>query len=273
MQLAQHVTTGITSMLQSVRVQGFTAPIGTHVTAEIQGTHDPAGAPDGHTIASGTATVTNGGSNFTQTVPLGSPMLFAADEPFALVFSADQTSTVRPQALTAMAAETATSLAPWQTLKAVDGRYDIPFATVVTPLRVSARYRRSAVRTRRPCLRNGPAATNGKIPIVGGHNVQSAELYDPATGTSTPTGSMNVARRDHTATLLTDGTVLIAGGWNQPNNSPQTYLSTAELYHPDTGTFELLPGDVEQPRVSHGHDTRQRTRPDRRRSVGSVLLD
>ena len=250
-QIAERVTTGITGMLQSVRIQSLTAPIGTHMTAQIQGL-TAAGAPDGHIIASGTVTLNNGGTNITQTIPLGSPMLFAADEPFALVFSADQTSTVHPQAFDGYGGGDAYVFgAGWQTLSAVDGRYDIPFATVVTPapgLGPLSSFRGSHTAT---LLANGPAATNGKVLIVGGHNVQSAELYDPATGTSTPTGGMNVARREHTATLLNDGTVLITGGWNQPNNSPQTYLSSVELYHPDTGTFELLPATMSSNRAFH----------------------
>ena len=61
----------------------------------------------------------------------------------------------------------------------------------------------------------------------------SAELYDPASGRFTPTGrAMNTPRVGHTATLLPDGQVLIAGGWSSAG-----VQASAELYDPSTGSF------------------------------------
>jgi hypothetical protein len=61
----------------------------------------------------------------------------------------------------------------------------------------------------------------------------SVELYDPAMGTFTPTGSMTTPRDGHTATLLADGLVLISGGKAAPTGE----LSSAELYDAASGTF------------------------------------
>jgi len=62
-----------------------------------------------------------------------------------------------------------------------------------------------------------------------------AGLYDSATGFFSGTGNMTANRGDHTATLLANGKVLIAGGADQDPTG--TGLASAELYDPSTGTF------------------------------------
>jgi hypothetical protein len=51
--------------------------------------------------------------------------------------------------------------------------------------------------------------------IAGGYNgsyLYNADLYDPTSGTWTSAGTLLTARRNHTATRLADGRVLVAGG-------------------------------------------------------------
>ena len=73
-------------------------------------------------------------------------------------------------------------------------------------------------------------------PIEGACRVlASAELYDPADGTWVATGAMTEPRFFHTATLLPDGTVLVAGGDSGGATSPA--LASAELYDPVRGTW------------------------------------
>jgi hypothetical protein len=93
--------------------------------------------------------------------------------------------------------------------------------------------------------RQGHTATllpNGKVLIAGGSPAgtptASAELYDPATDTFSPTGSMNNDRGAHTATLLPTGKVLITGGWS---NAAGGIAYSTELYDPAAGTFTQPP--------------------------------
>ena len=88
--------------------------------------------------------------------------------------------------------------------------------------------------------------TNGKVLLTGGISaynpnapgLASAELYDPSTGTFSATGKMTVPRASHTATLLPDGRVLIAGGYSGIVGGAFAGTSaTAELYDPGDGTF------------------------------------
>ena len=81
--------------------------------------------------------------------------------------------------------------------------------------------------------------TNGKVLVAGGcydvcgiYNMSSAELYDPSNGRWSTTGSMTIARAQHTATLLPNGKVLVAGGISGSN-----IVASAEVYDPASGTW------------------------------------
>ncbi len=72
---------------------------------------------------------------------------------------------------------------------------------------------------------------DGKVLVIGYDD--TGELYDPDRGTWTATGAMTTPRHSHTAILLPDGRVLVAGG-HAPGDEP---TDSAELYDPDTGSW------------------------------------
>src|SRR5207253_2796120 len=66
---------------------------------------------------------------------------------------------------------------------------------------------------------------------LNGSPLNTAELYDSTGGTFTATATLIAARWNHAATLLPNGSVLIAGGENP------AALNTAERYEFANGTF------------------------------------
>lgn len=122
-------------------------------------------------------------------------------------------------------------------------------------------------------LRDGRVLVAGGFadPYVPASNAQpvtdSAEIYDPGTGTWTLTGDLNVRRALHTATLLPDGTVLVAGGRTCTDAPPtacnfQHRTNTAEIYDPATGAWTSV-----APMAEDRHTTSAALLPD-----GTVLV-
>ena len=83
-------------------------------------------------------------------------------------------------------------------------------------------------------LSDGKVLFAGGSRDVGGNDEYSdkAYLYLPVQKKFMPTGKMTMARGEHTATLLKDGRVLVAGGKNSG-----AYLKAAEFYNPSTGKW------------------------------------
>ena len=107
--------------------------------------------------------------------------------------------------------------------------------------------------------RSAPAVllTNGKVLVAGGYScdgsgncssLSSAETYDPAAGTFSSAGTMAAARSDHTMTVLSNGTVLVAGGQNCTSATSCSALSSAEIYDPKAGTFTSTSSSMSAPR-------------------------
>jgi hypothetical protein len=85
---------------------------------------------------------------------------------------------------------------------------------------------------------------SGKVLIVGGEDLaimaalwkadMTTELYDPATGKFSRGPSMSTGRSGHTATLMSDGRVLIAGGFDGKDD-----LKSAVVYDSKTGLSNI----------------------------------
>jgi Bacterial Ig-like domain (group 2)/Galactose oxidase, central domain/Kelch motif len=90
---------------------------------------------------------------------------------------------------------------------------------------------------------------NGKVLVAGGGGfaaamplLASAEIYDPVAGTWALTGSLATARGGHTATLLPNGTVLVAGGDFEAATSAEIYDPVAGTWTPTGSLTTAAPG-------------------------------
>lgn len=89
---------------------------------------------------------------------------------------------------------------------------------------------------------------SGNVLIIRYSPAGSAEVLDPVTRTYELTGSLITARRDHSATLLRSGEVLIAGGTEASVGGKG--VKSAEIYDPASGTFRTTGSMVN---VQYGH--------------------
>jgi hypothetical protein len=106
-----------------------------------------------------------------------------------------------------------------------------------------------STKTANRLTRTATRLATGQVLITASANVSpgwSAELFDPATGTSARTGNMVAAQDQYTATLLADGRVLVAGGCD----TDRLATARAELYDPATGAFAAV-SDMSAKRELH----------------------
>lgn len=99
---------------------------------------------------------------------------------------------------------------------------------------------------------------DGKVLVTGGLSgssaagpgLASAELYDPQKKTWTATDGLVAPRWNHSAALLPDGTVLVAGGSTVRSGRTTTALRSAERYNPTTGKWTAA-RDMTDARTGH----------------------
>jgi len=130
-------------------------------------------------------------------------------------------------------------LAPWDNLE----RYSV---TQVIPVAGGANM------TRPRLLHISTLLADGRVLITGGWTngtpgsaTSSAEVYDTHTESFLLTGAMGAARYGHTATLLTDGSVLVVGG-----NTGAGATAAIDLYQPANGIFTAT-NSLAVPRAGH----------------------
>jgi N-acetylneuraminic acid mutarotase len=95
-------------------------------------------------------------------------------------------------------------------------------------------------------LHTATRLADGRVLVAGGitganaapsTGIATAEIFDPSTGSWTATGSMTEPRFSHSATLLANGKILVAGGAAVRSADSNRALYTAELFDPSTGQW------------------------------------
>ena len=109
-------------------------------------------------------------------------------------------------------------------------------------------------------LEDGKVLVTGGLEFTGRYGTKeatlsSAELFDPAIGSFAPAAAMATPRESHSATLRSDGTVLVAGGSLVPTRTAKDLeseqsIDSAELFDSKSGTFTQT-GGMETPRSGH----------------------
>lgn len=111
------------------------------------------------------------------------------------------------------------------------------------------------------CAGRAVLLPDGRVLLAGSTALNSvppetaAEVYDPSSGSWSPTATMLEARAGHSTTALHDGRVLVAGG-RGPNPTPgseleiETDLATAALYEPATSSWRRT-APMPTPRSDH----------------------
>ncbi|MGI8425237.1 MAG: IPT/TIG domain-containing protein [Actinomycetota bacterium] len=111
----------------------------------------------------------------------------------------------------------------------------------------------------------------GKVLVVGGETQPLSLLYDPGTGEWSASGPLINPRFRHTATLLPDGRVLVAGGNNYFTSpaEPGELMRSAEIYDPVEGTWSATDSLTDK---RQWHDAILLTGPGCGDNCGKVLL-
>jgi hypothetical protein len=127
-----------------------------------------------------------------------------------------------------------------------DPESDPPAWTATAPMHVARRLHAMTLLDDGRVLVTG--GTSGATPLSPG--LPSAEIYDPEDGSWTSVAPMLEPRRGHTAVLLPNKQVLVAGGTAVRSTDSLKALQTAELYDPEANTWTAT-GAMSDARSGH----------------------